>query len=46
MQATNVNQLEQIKRDNAVNVSDKALKYLNFIEDVAQYPAARYAMGE
>ena len=46
MQATNVNQLEKIKRDNALNVSDKALKYLNSIEDVAQYPAARCAMGE
>jgi hypothetical protein len=46
MQATNVNELEKIKRDNAVNVSDKALNYLNSMEDVNQYPAARCAMGE
>ena len=46
LQATNVKELEQIKRDNAVNVSDKALKYLNSMEDIHQYPAARCAMGE
>jgi hypothetical protein len=46
MQATNVNELEQIKRDNAINVPTKAHNYLNSMEDVNQYPAARCAMGE
>ena len=46
MQATSVNELEQIKRDNVVNVSDKALKYLNSMEDLNQYLAARFAMEE
>ena len=46
MKATNAQQLHQIKLDNAVNVNNKALKYLNSIPDQTQYPAARVAMGD
>ncbi len=34
-------QIEQIKHKNATFVNDKALKYLNAVDDAVQYPGAR-----
>ena len=45
MKATNAQQLHQIKLNNAVNVNNKALNYLNSIPDQTQYPAAPMGDG-
>jgi hypothetical protein len=44
MKAKTLCQIEQIKHKNATFVNDKALKYLNAVNDVAQYPGARVAV--
>jgi hypothetical protein len=44
MKAKTTCEIEQIKHKHAPFVSDKALKYLNALEDAAQYPAARVAL--
>ena len=46
MKATNAQQLHLIKLNNAVNVNNKALNYLNSIPDQTQYTAAHVAMGD
>jgi hypothetical protein len=43
MKAKTTCEIEQIKQKHAPFVSDKALKYLNALEDAAQYPAVRVA---
>jgi hypothetical protein len=44
MKAKTLCQIEQIKHKNATFVNDKALKYLNAVDDAAQYPGARVAV--
>jgi hypothetical protein len=44
MQAKTLCQIEQIKHKNATFVNNKALKYLNAVDDAAQYPGARVAV--
>ncbi len=41
MKAKTLCQIEQIKHKHAPLVNDKALKYLNAVDDAAQYPGAR-----
>ena len=38
--------LEGLKVEHAMNMDDKALRYLNKVNDHEQYPASRCAMGE
>jgi hypothetical protein len=38
--------LEALKVEHAMNMDDKALRYLNKVNDHEQYPASRCAMGE
>jgi hypothetical protein len=38
--------LEGLKVEHAMNMDDKALRYLNTVNDHEQYPASRCAMGE
>jgi hypothetical protein len=45
MKAKTLCQIEQIKHKNATFVNDKALKNLNAVDDAAQYPGARVAVG-
>lgn len=45
MLAKTTAQLDKVKHDNAMTVSDKSLRYINSIPDTAQFPAARVAMG-
>jgi hypothetical protein len=44
MKAKTLCQIEQVKHKNATLVNDKALKYLNAVDDAAQYPGARVAV--
>ncbi len=44
MKAKTLCQIKQIKHKNATFVNDKALKYLNAVDDAAQYPGARVAV--
>ena len=44
MKAKTICEIEQIKNKNAPLVNDKALKYLNAVNDAAQYPGARVAV--
>jgi hypothetical protein len=44
MKAKTVCEIEQIKNNHAPLVNDKALKYLNAVDDAAQYPGARFAV--
>ncbi len=44
MKAKTLCQIEQIKHTNATFMNDKALKYLNAVDDAAQYPGARVAV--
>jgi hypothetical protein len=44
MKAETLCQIEQIKHKNATFVNDKALKYLNAVNDAAQYSGARVAV--
>ena len=46
MSATNVDQLNEMKHTHSPHMSDKALKYLNSLNNHEQYPAARVNMGE
>jgi hypothetical protein len=41
MKANTQCKIEQIKHKHALFVNDKALKYLNAVDDAAQYPGAR-----
>jgi hypothetical protein len=44
MKAKTLCEIEQIKNKHAPFVNDKALKYLNAVNDTAQYPGARVAV--
>jgi hypothetical protein len=44
MKAKTICEIEQIKHKHAPIVNDKALKYLNAVDDAAQYPGARVAV--
>jgi hypothetical protein len=44
MKAKTICEIEQIKYKHASFVNDKALKYLNAVNDAAQYPGARVAV--
>jgi hypothetical protein len=44
MKAKTLCQIDQIKHKYATFVNDKALKYLNAVDDAAQYPGARVAV--
>ncbi len=44
MKAKTICEIEQIKNKHAPLVNDKALKYLNAVNDAAQYPGARVAV--
>ncbi len=44
IKAKTICEIEQIKHKHAPFVNDKALKYLNAVDDVAQYPGARVAV--
>jgi hypothetical protein len=44
MKAKTVCEIEQIENKNAPLVNDKALKYLNAVNDAAQYPGATVAV--
>ncbi len=44
MKAKTICEVEQIKNKHAPLVNDKALKYLNAVDDAAQYPGARGAV--
>jgi hypothetical protein len=44
MKAKTICEIEQIKHKHAPFVNDKALKYLNAVDDAAQYPGARVAV--
>jgi hypothetical protein len=44
MKAETICEIEQIKHKHAPFVNDKALKYLNVVNDAAQYPGARVAV--
>ena len=44
MKAKTTCEIEQIKQKHAPFVNDKALKYLNAVNDAAQYPEARVAI--
>ena len=46
MSATNVDQLNEMKHTHSPHMSDKALKYLNSLNNHEQYPAVRVNMGE
>ena len=46
MRANNVEELNEIKHQHSSHMSDKALRYLNTINDHQQYPCARVSMGE
>ncbi len=41
MKAKTICEIEQIKHKHAPFVNDKALKYINAVNDAAQYPGAR-----
>ncbi len=44
MKAKTICEIEQIKNKHAPLVNDKALKYLNAVDDAPQYPGARVAV--
>jgi hypothetical protein len=44
MKAKTICEIEQIKNKHAPLVNVKALKYLNGVDDAAQYPGARVAV--
>jgi hypothetical protein len=44
MKAKAICEIEQIKNKHAPLVNDKALKYLNAVDDTAQYPRTRVAV--
>jgi hypothetical protein len=44
MKAKTICEIEQIKNKHAPLANDKALKYLNAVNDAAQYPGARVAV--
>ncbi len=46
MRANNVEKLNEIKHQHSSHMSDKALRYLNTINDHQQYPCAGVSMGE
>ncbi len=45
MKAKTICEIEQIKNKHAPLVNGKALKYLNAVDDAAQYPGARVAVN-
>ena len=46
MHANTVEELNEIKHQHSAHVSDKALRYLNTINNHQQYPCARVNTGE
>ncbi len=44
MKAKTICEIEQIKKKHAPLVNDKALKYLNAVDDAARYPGGRVAV--
>jgi hypothetical protein len=44
MKAKTICEIEQIKHKHAPFMNDKALKYLNAVDDAEQYPGARVAV--
>jgi hypothetical protein len=46
MHANTLEELNEIKHQHSAHVSDKALRYLNTINDLQQYPCARVNMGD
>jgi hypothetical protein len=46
MHANTVEELNEIKHQHSAHISDKALRYLNTLDDHEQYPCARVSMGE